>query len=147
MTPGASRLSALAALAIAGLPAMHPLGATEKHWIAHEADVIVVGTLRPWPVFPWLTGWQLYGTIRVDEVLYGKRVPREVRVRFPCPWAANCQLWPAPVFPEMYLESGLWFLRRGNRYTWLPSDGLGFQELSSRSYWENYIRFHKVPVR
>jgi hypothetical protein len=43
----------------------------------------------------------------------------------------------------MYLERGLWFLCRVDEHTWRPSDGLGFQLLSDRAYWENYVRLYK----
>jgi hypothetical protein len=50
------------------------LGATEKHWIAHEAQVIVVGTFEPSPTFLWFDGWHINGVITIDEVLYGDQM-------------------------------------------------------------------------
>jgi hypothetical protein len=120
-----------------------PAAATEKHWIAHEAQAIVVGRFSPWPTFPWFDGWHLYGVVRVGEVLYGGRLPSEIKFRFICRWDALCQRWPPPRYPKMYQERGLWFLRRVDEHTWRPSDGLGFQLLSDRAYWENYIRLYK----
>jgi hypothetical protein len=57
-------------LIVGGAPLLR---AVEKNWIAHEAKVIVVGTMHPnWP-FPWIDGWHMSGRIAVDEVLYGSR--------------------------------------------------------------------------
>ena len=44
---------------VAGLVLAQPgaLFATEKYWIAHEASLIVVGTLRPKLAYPWFDGW------------------------------------------------------------------------------------------
>ena len=36
------------------------------------------------------------GVIRVDEDLYGDRVPREIKFRFVCKWDALCQRRPPP---------------------------------------------------
>jgi len=79
------------------------------------------------------------GVVRVDEVLYGDHLPREIEFRFIC----KCQRWPPPHYPKIYLERGLWFLRHVDEHTWRPSDGLGFHLLSDRAYWENYIRLYK----
>src|SRR5215472_17346446 len=55
-------------LLLGGASAFHLYG-IEKHWIAHEAQVIVVGTFKPNPTYPWFDGWDLTGTTNVIEVL------------------------------------------------------------------------------
>jgi hypothetical protein len=121
------------------------LRATEKHWIAHEAQAIVVGTFEPNPTFPWFDGWHVSGVITVDEVLYGNHLPREIIFRFACRWNL-CQWWPPPHYPAFALQKGLWFLRRIDQNTWESANGFsdtGFRYLSDRAYWENYIRRYK----
>jgi len=122
------------------------LEATEKHWIAHEAQVIVVGAFKPSPTSLWFDGWHLDGVITIDEVLYGGQVPRQIRFQFACRWKNQCQWWPPPHYPAFTLEKGLWFLRRIDQNTWESANGFsdtGFRYLSDRAYWENYIRLHK----
>ena len=58
--------------------------AEEKYWIAHEASLIVVGTLHPYPTFPWFDGWHLTGTIDVEEVLFGPQPGAHIVYRFVC---------------------------------------------------------------
>lgn len=130
-------------LIIVGANPVPPAAATEKHWIAHDAEAIVVGTLTASSTFPWMDGWQIDGVIRVDKTLYGNRLPSQMNFRFVCRWDAVCRWWPPPGLAPMFKERGLWFLRRLDERNWKPSDGLGFQPLSDRAYWENYIRFYK----
>jgi hypothetical protein len=122
------------------------LGAAEKHWIAHEAQAIVVGTLKPGTTLLWFDGWHGRGVITVDEVLYGERLSHQIDFRFTCKWENHCQWWPPPHYPEFTLQRGLWFLRRIDQNTWRSANGFsdtGFRFLSDRDYWENYIRLHK----
>ena|SRR5215472_14041603 len=124
------------------------LRATEKHWIAHEAQAIVVGTLHPSPTFPWFDGWHVTGVIEVDEVLYGDHSIHRMNFRLVCPWesCARWPWWPPPRYFGPFLQRGLWFLRRIGENTWEPANGLfdsGFRFLSDRAYWENYIRRYK----
>lgn len=130
-------------LIVVGAGLVPPAGATEKHWIAHEADAIVVGTLTTSPTFPWVDGWHINGVIRVDETLYGGRLPSRMNFRLVCRWDEMCRWWPPPVLTPIFKEKGLWFLRRLDNGNWKPSVGLGFQRLSDRAYWENYIRLYK----
>src|SRR4051794_39430783 len=102
----------LPVLVITVTGAFRPLGATEKHWIAHEAQVIVVGTLTKTATYPWVDGWHVTGVIRVEETLYGGTVPRQINFLFVCRWNSLCQWWPPPKLPSMFKERGLWFLRR-----------------------------------
>lgn len=118
------------------------LRATEKNWIAHEAQAIVVGTLAPNPSYPWFDGWHLSGVITVDEVLYGTHIPRRIELRFIFKWR-YLDLRQIPHFPEYMTQKGLWFLRRIDQSTSTGTDGLGFQNLSERAYWEDYIRLDK----
>jgi hypothetical protein len=104
---------------------------------------IVIGALTTSPTLPWLDGWHINGVIRVDEILYGDRIPKQMSFRFVCTWDALCRWWPPPALPLMYKERGLWFLRRLDNGAWTPSDGIGFQSLSDRASWEDYIRRYK----
>lgn len=118
----------------------------EKHWIAHEAQVIVVGTFKPHLTYPWFDGWHLTGTIDVNEVLYGPQMPHQLRFRFIREWS-TCQRWPPPRYPSIALVQGLWFLRRIDENTWessLSNFDLGFRFLSDRGYWEEFIRKYKI---
>ena len=65
----------------------------EKDWFAHEAQVIVVGTYKPNPTYPWFDGWHLTGTINVSEVLYGPRMPHQITLKLVCEWR-TCEWWP-----------------------------------------------------
>jgi hypothetical protein len=121
------------------------LGAIEKHWAAHEAEAIIVGTFSPYPTLLWFDGWHITGLIMVKDVLYGRDVPRELRFHLKCKWSELCEWWPAPRYPAYATEMGVWFLRRG-QHEWSPSLGLsdsGFRPLSERAYWENYVRRYK----
>jgi hypothetical protein len=123
-----------------------PLGATEKHWIAHEAQVIVVGTFNPSPTSLWFDSWHINGVIEIDEVVYGGQLPRQISFQFECRWKNHCQWWPPPQYPAFTLQKGLWFLRRIDQNTWESANGFsdpGFRYLSDRAYWENYIRLYK----
>ena len=124
-----------------------PVKGTEKHAIAHAAQVVVVGTFPPGVTFPWFDGWHISGKITVHEVIYGGQVARQITIRFPCKWN-YCQIWPPPQYPEGLLIKGLWFLQRVDNDTWEPALGItdvgsGFRNISERSYWENYIREYK----
>ena len=132
-------------LLLGGSSAFH-LDGIEKHWIAHEAQVIVIGTFKPNPTYPWFDGWHLTGTINVNEVLYGPQMPHQIRLRLICEWS-TCQRWPPPSYPSDDLVQGLWFLRRIDENTWessLSNFDLGFRFLSDRGYWEEYIRQYKI---
>jgi len=119
--------------------------AIEKYWAAHEATLIVVGTMRPGFTFPWLDGWHVTGTIVVDEVLYGHVSVREIPFRFIC--NRLCPSWPPPPFNRLVgSKKWLWFLRTTDQKTWesaLGSPDGGFRDLSQRSSFENYIRLYK----
>ena len=139
-------LRAMGLLLLLGGASQFCLHGIEKHWIAHEAEVIVIGTFKPNPTFPWFDGWHLTGTIAVDEVLYGPRMPRQIRFKLVCPWA-TCVRWPPPRYPDETLARGLWFLKRIDENTWesaLSLFDLGFRRLSDRDYWEEYIRQYKI---
>lgn len=78
----AVRLSCL----VTALAASHPLAAIEKHWVAHQVELILVGTLKQQIPFPWLDGWRVSGTITVDEVLFGTVRPHRIQFRLLCKW-------------------------------------------------------------
>jgi hypothetical protein len=112
----------------------------EKYWKAHQASLIVVGTLDAHPTFPWFDGWHLTGRIDVEEVLFGPRPPGKIAFRFVCEYA-QCRNWPPPSFPDFLREKGMWFLRPLDARSWQPSaGGIGFADLSERSNFEDYIR-------
>lgn len=119
--------------------------AIEKYWAAHEATLIVVGTMHPGPTFPWFDGWHLTGTIAVDEVLYGHLASREIKFRLVC--NCPCDPWPPLRLPRQFMEKGLWFLRPVDQLTWESSlrdcHYIGFGSLSQRSDFEHYIRLYK----
>jgi len=141
-----SHLRTLGMLLLLGGSSAFHLDGIEKHWIAHEAQVIVIGTFKPNPTYPWFDGWHLTGTINVNEVLYGPQMPHQIRFRLICEWS-TCQRWPPPSYPSDALVQGLWFLRRIDENTWessLSNFDLGFRFLSDRGYWEEYIRQYKI---
>jgi plasmid stabilization system protein ParE len=122
------------------------LRATEKRWIAHQAQAIVVGALNATWTYPWFDGWHADAVITVDEVLYGGTLPRQMNLRAACKWENRCQAWPPPRYSEFLSEKGIWFLRRVDQNNWESANGFsdtGFRPLSSRAYWENYIRLYK----
>jgi hypothetical protein len=124
-----------------------PLGGTEKYWIAHEAELIVVGTLRPGIGYPSLGGWYETGTISVDEVLYGQRPPTQIHYRFTAgPCALNWwQRWMSPHFIERFTAKSLWLLRSVDKHTWEPANlcDSGCRYLSQRAEFERYIHLYK----
>jgi hypothetical protein len=123
------------------------LNATEKYWIVHEASLVVVGTLHPYPVFPWFDGWHLNGTIDVDEVLFGTKPSGPITYR----WSSKYPKSPMSIdwrgvfsgLPPYLKEKGLWFLRPMDERTWQPSVGLGFIDLPQRADYEDHIRRYK----
>jgi hypothetical protein len=120
--------------------------ATEKYWIAHEAQLIVVGRFHEERTYPWIDGWHVTGTVAVDEVLYGSAVPRRINYRLVCRWAM-CRTWPSPRIAKFFGEKGIWFLRSVNAQTWGPPgyEGIdpGFRTIDQRSAYEDYIRRYK----
>jgi hypothetical protein len=124
----------------------NPGRATEKSWIIHEADLIVVGTLHPSSTLVLkLDGCQLAGKIEVEEVLFGPRTESNISYWLPgaSPWLfCVSHFWRPPAFPDEFLERQLWFFRRpGNR--WVPSAWYGFDSLTRRAVVEDYIRKYK----
>ncbi len=119
-----------------------PLGGSEKYWIAHEAELIVVGTFHSQITWPWIDGWHVDGIIVAEEVLYGTRPVEKLEYRFLCKWP-YCQYWPPPRLRGPFLEKGLWFLRPAGGRTWKPSDWFGFVPLQERADYDLYIRLYK----
>ncbi len=119
------------------------LNATEKYWIVHEASLIVVGTLHPYPMFPWFDGWHLNGTIDVDEVLFGTKPHGPLTYR----WSDKYPKSPLSIdwhfvfsgLPPYLKEKGMWFLRPIDDRTWQPSVGVGFIDLKQRADYEAHI--------
>jgi hypothetical protein len=103
------------------------LRATERDWIAHEAQAIVVGTFSPSPTFLWFDGWHVNGVIRVDEVLWGPlaspdQFPVHMQVGEPLPVVATAALsqlyltkraMVPPAHRQEHLGVRQWFLRHG----------------------------------
>lgn len=120
--------------------------AVEKHWAAHEARLIVVGTLIPKPMLPWFDGWHLRGEIAVDDFLYGG-APRRLDFHVVVPWRfSDWRVMLGFRFPDFMLQQGLWFLTERGGGQWQPSLGFsdtGWRALEDRAYWENYIKQYK----
>jgi hypothetical protein len=124
--------------------------ATEKYWAAHEADLIVVGTLRPMHAYPWFDGWHTGGTIAIHETLYGTAPGTALEFRDVLRWSPPGMhldwryLLAHPTFyPEFMTGEGLWFLKRVDQRFWQPSGFSGFDSLSRRADYEDYIRRSK----
>ena len=137
-----SAIIALVALSSLATPA----AATEKYWIAHEAQLIVVGTFQPGRGFYWLDGWHETGTITTDEVLYGQapsgKITIRVKMRCFMPWWNR---WRPTHFMDQFTNKGLWFLRRLGDQVWEPANGCdsGCRRLSDRADFEQYVRTYK----
>jgi hypothetical protein len=138
-------LSAIIALVALSALATHA-AATEKYWIAHEAELIVIGTFQPGRGFYWLDGWHETGRIAVHEVLYGRAPAAQLdfrqTIRCYMPWWNRWRPWH---FMNQFTDRGLWFLRRLGDGIWEPSDGCssGYRDLSDRADIERYIRTEK----
>lgn len=138
-------LSAIIALAAISSLAT-PAAATEKYWIAHEAQLIVVGTFQPGRGFYWLDGWHETGTIIVDDVMYGQAPSRKItfRLTIRCymPWWNR---WRPSHFMDQFTDEGVWFLRRLGDEVWEPANGCdsGYRRLSDRADFERYVRTYK----
>jgi hypothetical protein len=121
--------------------------AAKKYWIAHEADLVVVGTFHHGLTYPWIDGWYVAGIVDVNETLDGPQVGRQIEYRFVCRWDAMCRHWPPPRFSGFFTQIGIWFPRSVNRQTWGPpgigGTDPGFRTLSERADFENYIRLYK----
>jgi hypothetical protein len=137
-----SAITSIVALSFLATPAV----ATEKYWIAHEAQLIVVGTLQPGRGFWWLDGWHETGTITVNEVLYGRAPAGQINFRLTIrcymPWWNR---WRPLQFMNQFTDRGLWFLRRLGDQIWEPANGCdsGCRRLSDRADFERYIRTYK----
>jgi hypothetical protein len=123
-----------------------PAAATEKYWIAHEAQLIVVGKFEPGRGFLWLDGWHETGTITVNEVLYGPAPAGQINFRLTMrcymPWWNR---WRPSHFMSQFTDRGLWFLRRLGDQVWEPASGCdsGCRRLSDRVDFDRYIRIYK----
>ena len=140
----ASWTAIISIIAAASMPT--PAAATEKYWIAHEAQLIVVGTFQPARGFWWLDGWHETGTISVDEVLYGQGLSGKIHFRLTIrcymPWWNR---WRPGHFMSQFPDRGIWFLRRLGDQIWEPAEGCGSgcRRLSDRADFERYIRTEK----
>ena len=120
--------------------------ATEKYWIAHEAQLIVVGKFLPGRGFWWTDGWHETGTITVNEVLYGQppsnQIAFRLTIRCYSPWWNR---WLPTHFMNQFSDRSLWFLRPLDDRTWEPANGCdsGCRSLSQRTDFERYIRLEK----
>lgn len=115
--------------------------------MAHKAQTIVVGTFRPSPIWPWFDGWHMNGVITVHEVLFGGRIPAQIKFQYLCRWDQHCRRWPPPFYPDMFKQKGIWFLRHvdGINYESSIHPWFGLADLSERAYWVDYIRQYKSP--
>jgi hypothetical protein len=117
------------------------LNATEKYWIVHEASLVVVGTLHPYPMFPWFDGWHINGTIDVDEVLFGNKPAGSIPYRGTCKYS-TCSDWRGFLsrLPPYLKERGMWFLKPLDDRTWQPSVDLGYIDSRQRADYLGHIR-------
>ena len=117
------------------------VSATEKHWIARNAELVVVGRLRIGSAIPWFDGWHLWGTIAVEEVISGPKIGKSVAYRFVC---SGCVMWPRPNFNWLEDRRGLWFLRQsgGGRWTTAGVDvgDPGYRSLEDNGDLIQYLR-------
>jgi hypothetical protein len=119
--------------------------------LVRDADLIVVGTLRPMISYFWFDGIHMGGTMAVAEVLYGNPPERSLALRqiIPCNWSGpvhcDIRLWFSKprAYPDTLTGPGIWFLKRVSDGTWRPSAIFGFDALSRRAAYEDYIRQHK----
>ncbi len=126
------------------------LEAVEKHWIAHNADIVVVGHfLDPEMSNPLLShlpllrkdGWSLTGKLIVDESLFG---PILNGAKLPFEW--ECRDCPAPqpsMVNDMFKRKGLWFLLK-TKTGWTsagPEHGdPGYRDMKDRDDFVQYLR-------
>ena len=132
---------------IAGSGMFTPAAATDKFWIAHEAQLIIIGRFHEQWVYPWVDGWHVAGTLDVEEILFGAPVPKSVNYRLVCRLAA-CRTWPPPRITALFGDHGIWFLRSIKDNTWRPpgeEQGIdpGYRGLDQRATFEDYIRIRK----
>jgi hypothetical protein len=125
--------------------------AMERWWPAHEADLIMIGTLRSFHSYPWLDGWRFSGTIDVGEVLYGSAPQSSFEVRdLVCHWGGvgGCDvraIWNNRNFSEEFAHGPvIWLLKRGVEGTWYSSPGplgaFAHDDLSKQAEYQDYIR-------
>jgi hypothetical protein len=127
-----------------------PARSTEKYWIAHEAQLIVVGTFNSGHGFWWTDGWHETGAITVNQVLYGEspsdRISFRLTIRCYRPWWKRwLPAHPMADLMEQFGSTGLWFLRRLGGQTWEPANDCdsGYRQLSQRADFERYVRSYK----
>jgi len=117
--------------------------------LVRDADLIVVGTLRPMISYPWLGGIHIGGTIAVGEVLYGSPPANNLTLRLVTPWSGpvnfDVRAWISNPrwYPVDFEQPCIWFLKRVGDGTWRPSAMFGFDALSHRADYEDYIRRYK----
>jgi hypothetical protein len=116
------------------------MGGTERHWIAHEAPLIVVGTLRIRLTYPWFDGWHITGTIAVEQVLYGPRTDPQIEYEYVCRWAVCNEYWRVPSLSSLTKAKELWFLRAAGGKIWRPSLDTGCRDLEKL---KEYIRTYR----
>lgn len=135
---------AVAALALSF--AATSTGATEKYWLASQADLIVVATYSQKWVYPWFDGWHVSGSLDVHEILHGSTVPHQIRYQFRCGWA-ECRKWPPPRIAEIFGAKAIWFLRSEDRRIWEPpgNGGIdpGVRGIEQKHSFQEYIRKYK----
>jgi hypothetical protein len=124
-----------------------PAAATEKYWIAREAELVVVGTYHHRLAYPWIDGWHVSGRLDVDEVLFGGVLTHQIDYHLICRWSAGCRRWTAPPMAEWFGDRGIWFLRPvGSSSYGPPGNGgtdPGFRSIEQRADFERYILRYK----
>ncbi len=124
----------------------------------HRAQLIVVGTFRTTNAMPWFDGWHIYGTIAIQEVLWGPGSPgTSIPMAYHDPWGDLRMRWDMgrtlrPHIPsEITQQRGIWLLRKRPDGNWGPSIGggtwgwPGWSSLDERRQVEDDIRQCKIP--
>lgn len=86
------------------------LEATEKYWVAREAEFIVVGTFHKQFEFPWFDGWRVTGSIQIEQTLYGNGLPERLNANSVCECCEGRRRWwpgPSKIYPEPFSERGV----------------------------------------
>jgi len=105
-------------LAVAGviLLVSGALVATEKYWIARNAQLVVVGRLKGASAVLRDDGWHITGTIAKEEVLFGPTGQKtDIAYHFAC---SCCPRSRRPSLSMLSKGRGLWFLNKLSDREW-----------------------------
>ena len=83
------------------------------------------------------------GTMHISETLFGRAPAGTLEFREVRKLSAGYYWWMPPKYSASMSEKKLWFLRKDVGEKWKPSASSGFEEISSRAIYEDYIRRYK----